>query len=494
MTLAELLAIAGGAPLELDASAVAIIEDSRAVVEEVLASGDRVYGLNTGLGSNKDTRPSYEDQAEFQQAMIRGHAGAVGPPLPVKAVRAAMAVRVNGMARGGSGASPACARTLVSMLNRGVHPVVPSSGSVGASDLAQMAAIALVATGEGQAELAGQTMPGGEALRRAGIEPLRLGYKDGLAMMSANGISIGEGALAIARAMRMLEVADLAAALSLEAMSGNSSPFDPAVAAAKGVKGQVRVSDHIRGLLRGSRVLEPDPARSVQDPLSFRVVPQVHGALWDYIDLARRTLETELNAMTDNPLVSRQLRKMLSNGNFHPMTLALSFDALRPALAHAGQLSDRRMSHLWAATSAHRDVWFYAGSQHGASLRYAGAAACAELRELADAATLDIAPLDRAVEDHATGAPLSVRRTDDALNRMIVIFAVEVLMARDLLAPDGVRTAVGAGTATLMDLVDSTVKAAEGRPAAELHAALCEAMEGRLLEDVARSAAPLSWE
>ena len=288
MSIGELLEIAGGARIELSSSAIAAIEDSRSVVDEVLASGRAVYGLNMGLGHMKDTRLPDARLRDLQETMVEGHAGAIGPPLPAPLVRAAIAARINGLARGGSGVSLACVETYVAMLNAGVHPIVPSFGSVGASDLSQMASIAKVAIGRGEAELGGEVMPGAEALRRAGISPLRLEPKDGLALMSANSVAVGHGATVIADAMEVLELADLAAVLSLEAMSGNPSPFDAAVAGAKGVEGQVRVSEHIGGLIAGSAILDDDPARSVQDALSFRVVPQVHGASWEFIELARR--------------------------------------------------------------------------------------------------------------------------------------------------------------------------------------------------------------
>ena len=389
------------------------------------------------------------------------------------------------------------------MLNAGVHPVVASAGSVGASDLSQMAAIALVALGKGEAELGGETMPGGEALQRTGIPPLRLEPKDGLALISANGISVGHGSVVVARAMDALELANLSAVLSLEAMSGNVSPFEKAVADAKGVRGQVEVSAHVRSLLRGSQILEDDPSKTVQDALSFRVVPQVHGALWDFIELTKRSVETELNAMTDNPLVSRDERRMISNGNFHPMLLALAFDALRPALAHAGQLSDRRLNHLWAATfanpavwpsAANRSVWGSQGGVRGASLRYAAAAASAELRQLAGPASLDIAPLDLGVEDHATGAPLSVRRTEVALERLEEILAIEVLMARDLLIAGGGNKMLGVGATAVLECVNSAL--AELGPTAgagQFHAAVGRAMRGPLRVAAGDVAGRLGW-
>jgi histidine ammonia-lyase len=494
MRMAELLEIAGGRRLELSKDALRIIGESRAVVEAVLASGQPVYGLNTGLGHTKDTRLTDEQIRTFQEGTVKAHAGAIGPDLPTGVVRAAMAVRVNGIARGGAGASMACVQTLVAMLNAGVHPIVPSAGSVGASDLAQMAAIAVVALGGGEAEFRRTTMSGSDALLKAGIPPLRLEPKDGLTMISNNGISVGHGAIVVSRAMAALELANFAATLSLEAMSGNISPFEPAVAAAKGGEGQAAVSDHCRGLMRGSRILEAGTARSIQDALSFRVVPQVHGALWEFVELAKQSVEGELNAMTDNPLVSRVEGRMISNGNFHPMVLALAFDALRPALAHVGQLSDRRMNHLWAASFSDPDVLAFAGPQLGIALRYAAAAESAELRQLAGPASLDCPPLDMGIEDHATGAPISVRRTDLALERLEAILAVEILMARDLLMSEQGTARVGVGSTALLESIDSVLgSVGEAASPGQVHAAVCAAMRDQVLTEVGRETDRLTW-
>ncbi len=503
MQIAELLEIANGRSVVVDADAVAVIKDSRAVVDAALASGRPVYGLNMGLGHMKDTRLPDDRIRELQQAMIDGHVGAIGPSLPTPVVRAAMAARVNGIARGGAGTSLACVETYIAMLNAGVHPIVAGFGSVGASDLSQMAAIAQVALGGGVAELGGAVLPGREALRRAGIAPMRLEPKDGLSLMSANSISVALGAAAIARGKDVLELADLAAVISLEAISGNPSPFDAAVAAAKGVKGQVVVSDHLRGLVRGSYILEDDPSRTVQDALSFRVVPQVHGALWEFIELARTSVETELNAMTDNPLVSREERRTISNGNFHPMMVALAFDALRPALAHAGQLSDRRLNHLWAATfakpddqrsEANRSVWGSAGDMRGTSLRYAAAAASAELRQLAAPASLDVAPLDLGIEDHATGAPISIRKTDIAIDKLEDVLAVEFLMARDQLMARGKGSRLGAGGKVMLDAINSVLGEVGPVPDSQkFHAAVRDTMRERLLSDAGKGSPRLRW-
>ena len=242
--------------------------------------------------------------------------------------------------------SPAIAETYVAMLNAGVHPIVPEIGSVGASDLMHMAAIALVAIGEGEAEFEGESMAGGEALRRAGIDPIRLAPKDGLTIISANGVSIGHAALVVDRAARLADAADLVVAMSLEATQANLRSLEPVVAAAKPVHGQAVVASRINALLDGSRAVHRrcavGPGRSLVSGGTAGL-----GAFREVIGFAARAVDGELAAMDDNPLVSIGEDRMISNGNFHPMLMALAIDAVRPALAHVGQLSDRRTGQLW---------------------------------------------------------------------------------------------------------------------------------------------------
>ncbi|MGY1689801.1 aromatic amino acid lyase [Geodermatophilus sp. SYSU D01105] len=474
----DLLAVVGGARVELDAGARDAVAAARGVVDDALAADAAVYGLTTQVGHLRDTRLTEEEIRGEQRFLVLSHAGGIGPPLPVPVVRAALAVRLAGIARGGSGASVAAAETLVAMLNAGVHPVVAETGSVGAADIGQMAGMAQVAIGVGRARYRGEDLPGGEALRRAGIRPLELSGKDGLALISANGVSVGQAALVVARAARAAAAADVAAALSMEAIRANPSVVHPAVGRAKGIPGQVAAADHLRELLAGSALLGPAGAASVQDPLSFRVVPQVHGALREHVTATRAAVATELAAAADNPLVSVEDRALVSNGNFHPMVLAIACDALRIAVAHVGQLSDRRMTHLW-------EVFFrqLAGpppsAAHGLALRPPAAAVVAELRQLAAPATLDVPPLDNGVEDHATGAPLSARTADTALGLLEDVLAVELLLAADVLATAPEGTALGAGAAAALDLVREVTAAADPYPDA-VHRALRERFPGEV--------------
>lgn len=466
-----------GALLEVTQDVYSRVQAGRDVVERVLQGSTLVYGLNTHLGHMRDEPVSLEMLMQYQVLMVVGHAGGVGAPLPDEDVRALMLARIAGMARGGSGATPDAMRTLVAMLNAGVHPVVPEVGSVGAGDLMHMAAIALVAIGRGEARFRGETLPGGEALSRAGISPYVMQPKDGLAFVSANGASVGLGTLVVRQAERVAALADTAGALALETITGNPSPFEAVAAAAKPISGQIAAAAHMRELLAGSYLYDPQTTLSVQDPLSFRVMPQVHGALREQIGVARQSVEVELNAMGDNPLVSIEEGRMLSTGNFHPMVLALAFDSLRVGLAHVGMLSERRMNKLMALRwrdpqaffkiiGADPDIRSTAGL-----LSYAAAAILAELKHLAAPATLECPPLDFDVEDHATLAPLTVMLTRRALDKLETILAIEALMAANTLAALDALPRLGTGTRAAYDVVrraqDSAGPGASGAVIAE---------------------------
>jgi histidine ammonia-lyase len=470
-TVDDIVRLADGASPALTPDAVERIKASRSVVDELVGGDELIYGLNTGLGHMRDVRMPVETLGAYQEAIVVGHDGAFGEPLPTRVVRAAMAARLAGIAMGGSGASPAVAEILAAMLDRGVHPIVPAIGSVGAADLMHMAAIAKVATGHGRAEMSGEIVPGRVALARAGLEPLALQPKDGLAFISANGVSIGWAALVARRAEAVADLADLVVALTLEASESNLSIVDKAAAAAKPVQGQAESARQIRTFLTGS-IRCTGPQRSVQDPLSFRVAPQVHGAYREFARFVRAAVETELESMDDNPLVVTAERRMISNGNFHPIAMALAVDALRPAIAHVGQLSDRRMNHLWPTLIERIDMtspeaMLAATELGGPLLRYAAATRAAELREMAGPVTLDIAPLDLGVEDHSTNAVSAARRSDEALDRLEDVLTVELILAWQVLVTGSVSLATGLGTKAAVAALEEIAPAGPLRAASD---------------------------
>lgn len=461
-------AIAAGAAVELAPEAIARIQAAREVVEQVVASGEAVYGLTTGVGHLKDVRVRDDHLRELQRALLMTHAGGLEPIASRALVRSAMAVRIAGMAQGGSGATVRVVQALVDLLNAGVHPVVAEEGSVGAGDIGQMAAIGQVVIGMGRAELAGHVLPGAEALARAGLEPVDLQPKDGLALISANGLSIGRAVLALRVAHDLAELADVVAALSLEAVAGNPSACLPAVGTAKPYPGQVAALQRMRKALAGGYLVSGTRPRSVQDPLAFRVAPQVNGAFREAIDWTERAVTIELNSRSDNPMVDVETSTIVHNGNFHPMVMALALDQLRVAIAHAGALGERRINHLWdecfaRANATQLDPEAFQ-RRSGLPLRFPAAAVTADLRQLAAPATLDVPPLEFGLEDHATGAALAARKTDEALSRLTDILTVELLMANDVLSvtadPPRLGSGTGAALAALRDVLATVPEAA----------------------------------
>jgi histidine ammonia-lyase len=468
-----------GARLDVSPDCFERIRIEREVVERVLERGRKVYGLNTYVGHLRDVQVPEEDLIDYQHQLLDMHARGIGDPLADEDVRALMLARISGMAHGGSGAHPEVFEGLIELLNRRVHPIVPQGGSVGASDLTQMAAVGEVLMGRGEARFEGEVLTGDEVLRRAGIRTVRLRPKDGLALISANGFSIGLGALAVVALDKLCNLADAIGCLSLEAIGGNLEPFQEEVAAAKPFDGQLATAAHMRECLAGS-YLERGGA-SVQDPLSFRVMPQVHGALREQLAFARRAIQVELNSSGDNPMVSLESDNLISNGNFHPVVLALSFEALRLAIAHLAMISERRINRLRyhgipAGKMADFRKRFPFRPYHGPSV-HSASALLAEIKHMANPVTLSSSILNPEAEDHSTLAPQAVTLTRTQLERVETLLAIEALMAYDVLSDDPHLPVLGQGTAAVCRIV-AHVLAEVGEDASA--AVFCEAVRARL--------------
>lgn len=498
----------------LSADALELISLSREVVQAAIDSGHRVYGLNTLLGSGRDTAVEEESILDYQVQVVRYHHSGIGALLSREEVRAVILARLIGFTRGGSGVRPETARFYAELLNRGVVPAVPREGSVGSSDLTQLAAVAAVAIGEGQAldpggkpDLdaslapagapdadgtvpAGALVPGGAALAAAGLQPLVLAPGEALALVSANSYSIGAGALELGRLLRLAELADTALALSLEATGrydggANLSPFSPAVQSAKAVDGQRISAANVRNLVRGGWLEDPRRQASVQDALSFRAAPQTHGAFRAQVSALAEALEVELNGRGDNPLTDLESGRMISGGNFQPMQLALAFEALRLGLAHLGISSERRIAKLYPPQrlirqlnlEAARSGTPLASEELPGLLWYSAAGLLAELKFLAAPATLGAPSLSADVEDHSTLAPLALQQLERSVQAAEELLTIEVLTAGYLLAQAreaeaGERESdlevrpLGKGTAAVVDCLSGLL--AEHLPAAVL--------------------------
>ncbi|HZI34287.1 MAG TPA: aromatic amino acid lyase, partial [Gaiellales bacterium] len=332
----------------LGASAADQIEASRALIERAVESGTPTYGVNTGFGRFVDVAISREDVGRLQLNLLRSHACAVGEPFPTEVVRGAMLLRANALATGASGVRRETVELLLAMVNAGVHPVVPSRGSLGASgDLAPLAHLALPLVGEGRAEYGGELLDCGAALGRAGLVPVQLSAKEGLALINGTQFMAAIGALVLSRAARLVRIADIAAAQSVEAVRASRTPFAPEIQALRPHPGQLASAANLYALLDSSEINESHRwCGRVQDAYSLRCSPQVHGACRDALDYVRRVVSIELNAATDNPLVFAEAGEVLSNGNFHGEPVAIALDTATIALAELAGIAERRIERM----------------------------------------------------------------------------------------------------------------------------------------------------
>jgi histidine ammonia-lyase len=447
----------GRVPVELDPAALGRMAAARQVVEAYLADGRPAYGLTTGLGARVVESLPGDALAAFSRQTILGRATSVGAPLPSEVVRAAMLVRANGLARGGSGARPALAEALVALLRAGVHPVVPEIGSVGAADICLLSHVGLVLLGEGTAEVGGTIVPGRRGLDAAGLAPLELAPKDGLALISSNAVSAAAAALALADGRQALAAAQIAAALSMEGFRASLTPLDDRVTAARPAPGQAECAAGLLELLAGGSLTRPGASRRLQDPLSFRCTSQVHGSLLASLAHLESALAPELNGAGDNPLVLAESGEILSTGNFHVPALAVAADAVALALAQVADLSAARSSRLLSAPLTDLPGNLAAPGSAGAGLgplRKTAGALVAEICHGAAPVTLASRVAD-GVEDAATGAPLATRRLARLLDLFSLLLAVELVIAAravDLAAPEVLGRGTGPAHALVREL------------------------------------------
>jgi histidine ammonia-lyase len=439
-----------GATAELAQAAREQMTASRAVIERMIESDAAVYGVTTGFGKMASTRISHGEIRHLQLNLVRSHACGVGAPLSEPATRAMLVLRANAIAKGFSGVRPLVAETLLAMLNRGVHPVIPSQGSVGASgDLAPLAHLAQVAIGEGEAVYQGRRLGGGEAMRAAGIAPLILEAKEGLALLNGTQGMLALLALAVREAEIAVDTADVAAALSLDALRGSPAAFDTRIAKVRPHAGQAVTARNIERLNRGSEIREShrSPAKDprVQDPYSLRCAPQVHGAVRDALAQIRATISIELNSATDNPLVftgaGRDSGEVISGGNFHGQPLAMAADQMAVALATLGGISERRVEQMTNPQTSQLPAFLVAeaGLNSGFMILQVTAAALAsEMKALAAPHSVDSIPTSANQEDYVSMGMSAARRLAPMLENLRNILAIEALAACqgiDLLAP-----------------------------------------------------------
>jgi histidine ammonia-lyase len=446
LTVADVWAVAvDRAPATLADSARDRMHTARGLVERVAhGSSEHTYGVNTGFGRFVSKSIPPELTEELQLRLLRSHACGVGDPYPPEVVRAAMLLRANALAKGTSGARAETVDLLLECLNRGVLPYVPSRGSVGASgDLAPLAHLALPLVGEGEVWMDGERLPGADALARAGLQPVRLQAKEGLSLINGTQFMAAQGALALVRARRLATTADLACALSLEALQGSRNSFIPQVHVLRPLRGQAAAAANVLRLLEGSAIIEAHRwCDKVQDAYSLRCAPQVHGASRDLLDYVDYTIGTELNSATDNPLVLVEDDMLVSAGNFHGQPLAFALDALAMAVSELANISERRVERLVNPNLSDGLPPFLTtdgGLNSGFMIpQYVAASLVSENKSLCHPASVDSIPTSAGQEDHVSMGNASALKAWQVLANSERAVAIELLAAAqavEFLAP-----------------------------------------------------------
>ena len=462
LTLEDFIAVARGrAKVSLAATAANKAEEARRKIERIIAAGKTVYGINTGFGKLSNVAVGNDELETLQANLLKSHACAIGEPLPVEAARGAMLLRANALAKGYSGVRLVVIDQLLKYLNNDIVPVVPAKGSLGASgDLAPLAHLALALLGEGEAFYKKERMKTQEALSLAGLEPLAsLAPKEGLSLINGTQIMTAVGSLALYDAIGLSKAADIAAALSLEALLGIRDAFTPKIHSVRPHPGQAATARNILRLTEGSEYLCRAGDARVQDGYSLRCVAQVHGASRDAFAYVRRVAETEFNSATDNPLVFAA-DKVISGGNFHGQPLALAFDFLKIAAAELANISERRLERL-VNPNLNEGLPAFLVARPGLNsgfmiVQYSAASLVSENKVLAHPASVDSIPSSAGQEDHVSMGAIAARGAKEIVENSLYVVAMEIFAALQALDLRGTR-AMGAGTAPAYRLLRQAI-------------------------------------
>lgn len=440
LTLHDLVEVAEGrSEAVLAPDAAARVDASRAVIDRAVAEDRVVYGVTTGFGKFADVVIPRDRLEQLQANLVRSHAAGVGAPLPERTVRALMLLRANCLAKGFSGVRRPTLELLLSMLRAGIHPVVPSQGSVGASgDLAPLAHLARAVMGEGEALFRGRLVTSAEALAAAGLTPASLRAKEGLALINGTQMTTAVGALALARLGRLLKAADLVGSITLDALKGTDAAFDPRIHAARPHAGQLASAGNLKRLLAGSPLRESHrECGLVQDAYALRCLPQVHGAVRDAAAHALRVVEVEMNAATDNPMVfvtgPDGEGELISGGNFHAAPVAIVFDLLTAAATDLASISERRTERL-VNPSLSGDLPAFLVREGGLNsgfmmLHVTAAALVSECKAGSFPASVDSIPTSAGKEDHVSMGPIAARKLERNVEMLAAVLAIELLAA-----------------------------------------------------------------
>ena len=436
LSIADLVSVArGDVAVALDRAAERRVHDAAKLVAELAAGDAPVYGVNTGFGDLATVRVPASEERALQRNLVRSHAVGVGEPLPVDVVRAILLLRANTLAAGRSGVRAATIHLLLDLLNNRVHPVIPMHGSVGASgDLAPLAHAALVLIGEGEATIDGARLSGDAALKKKGLSPIELAPKEGVALINGTQVMTAIGCLALHDAEVLASSADVIGALSAEALRATDSAWDEALHATRPHPGQTAVAGNLRALMNGSPNVAShrtnDPR--VQDPYSVRCMPQVHGASRDALAYARRVLEIEVNAVTDNPIVFAEERRIVSGGNFHGQPVAIALDTATIAVAELADISEARVDRM---TNGHTSglppfLTANAGTNSGFMVaQYTAAALVTENRLRSFPASVESLPTSAGMEDHVSMGVHAAHKLAAVVRNTRDVLAIEALCA-----------------------------------------------------------------
>ena len=454
LTVEEVIRVARlGEKVEISAPAQAAVRKARNYVDKKLEEGAVIYGLTTGFGKFSDTFISKEETADLQRNLIISHTCAMGEPLPRNVVRAIMLLRLNALARGNSGIRPETLSTLLELLNKGVHPQIPEKGSLGSSgDLAPLAHMVLTLIGEGEAEYQGTVMPGKDALKKAGIQPVELAAKEGLALINGTQVMTAIGVNVLWDAVNLAKTAYIAAAMTAEALNGIKKAYDPKVQIVRGHRGQQDSAANLLTLLAGSRNARDLNPNKVQDPYSLRCVPQVHGASRDAIGYVYDAVAREINAVTDNPLIFPDEDEVISGGNFHGQPMALAFDFLKMALCEFADISERRSERLINPQLSEGLAPFL--TKHGGVCsgfmiaQYAAASMVSENKIYAHPACVDSIPSSGNQEDHVSMGTTAARTAAMILDNAQKVLGIELFAASQGIWLRGERGIEGLSAAT----------------------------------------------
>ena len=470
LTIDDVVKVAGVSPGELQValadSAREQVAHGRKCIEKAIASGKIHYGINTGFGAFKDKLISSSQLKDLQRNIVVSHSVGVGPVLPQEVTRAAILIRANTLSKGHSGVRLELVGALLALLNRGVYPVLPSQGSLGASgDLAPLAHLALVLIGEGEAIYGGERLSGGDALRQAGLAPITLEAKEGLALTNGTAVSCAIGCLATWQAENLSHVADIAGCLSLEALHGTPDAFDAALHALRPHPRQIECAAYLRRLIEGSTFLREHDPHNVQDAYTLRCMPQVHGAIRDAVLYAHWMLEIELNSVTDNPVLvfdeSGEYR-LLSGGNFHGEPIAISMDYLKLALTELGNISERRLTRLTDEASNQGTLPAFLTEEGGLNsgfmlVQYTAACLASENKVLVHPASADTIPTSANTEDHVSNSCTAARQAWQIMENVENILAMELFAAAQAIDYRrkvlGSEARLGKGTAPVYTLI-----------------------------------------